>query len=54
MTDLESDEETIIRMKKEGKTFDEICDYVAKKIGYDDTVSYCDIVSLVERVLMNG
>ena len=48
---MESGEEAIIRMKKEGKTLDEICCYIARKVGYDDTVSFHDIVLSVERVL---
>lgn len=51
---MESGEEAIMRMKKEGKTLDDICCYIARQVGYDDTVSFLDIVILVERVLARG
>lgn len=40
----------IIRMKKEGKTFEDVCNIIAKNIGYDDTVSYGDIADMVEKI----
>lgn len=47
---MENIEDIIIQMKKDGKTLEDACDYVARSIGYDDTVSYCDIVDIVEKV----
>ncbi len=47
---MENKDDVIIRMKKEGKTFEDVCDYIAQEIGYDDTISYYDIVDAVEKV----
>jgi hypothetical protein len=48
---MEDIERVVICMKKEGKTVEDICDGIARDIGYDDTVSYFDIVDMVEKVL---